>query len=130
MNKKKTNKTKIKDKIESLEKQSQIIRSELEEELEMTKERVINIGKIALGAGSGLLFSALVLKGLIGNKSKKSDSFVKYGSKRVYQRFINQMMSELSFQATKFLLGIAKDKLSSQTILKENTEDDDSDITG
>lgn len=130
MSKIRTSKTKIKHKIESLERQSQIIRGELEDELLITKQKVIDFGKIALGVGGGLIFSAIVLRGLVGKGSKKRDSFIKYGSKRVYQRFLNQMMSALSFQATKFFLGIAKDKLSSHKISKENTEDDDSDITG
>ena len=125
-----SNKTKIKQRIESLERQSQIIRRELEDELETTKEKVTNYGKIALGIGGGLIFSAIILKGLVGSKSGKSDLLKKHGSTRVYQRFIDQLINEVSNQATMFLLGIIKDKLSSYTGIKENAEDDDSEITG
>ena len=125
-----SDKTKIKQRIESLERQSQIIRRELEDELETTKEKVTNYGKIALGIGGGLIFSAIILKGLVGSKSGKSDLLKKHGSTRVYQRFIDQLINEVSNQATMFLLGIVKDKLNSYTAIKENTEDDDSEITG
>ena len=124
-----TNKTKIKQRIEALEKQSQRIREELQDELEITKDKVVDIGKIAIGVGAGLIFSAIILRGLVGKSANKS-ARLKHGSKRVYQRFINQLMSELSFQATKFVLGIAKDKLNSHAIIKKKTGDDDSDITG
>ena len=124
------NKTKIKQRIESLERQSLIIREELEDELEMTKEKAINLGKIALGIGGGLIFSAIILKGLVGTKSEKNKSLKNHGSTKVYQRFINQLMNEVSNQATMFLLDIIKDKLSSYTAIKENAEDDDSEITG
>ena len=125
-----SNKTKIKQRIESLERQSQIIRGELEDELEMTKEKVTNFGKIALGIGAGLFFSAIILKGLVGKKSETSDFLKKHGSTKVYQRFINQLINGASNQATMFLLGIIKDKLNSYTAIKENAEDDDSEITG
>ena len=125
-----SDKTKIKQRIESLERQSQIIRGELEDELEITKDKVTNYGKIALGIGGGLIFSAIILKGLVGSKSGKSDLLKKHGSTRVYQRFIDQLINEVSNQATMFLLGIIKDKLSSYTGIKENAEDDDSEITG
>lgn len=125
-----SDKTKIKQRIESLEKQSQMIRGELENELEMTKEKVTNFGKIALGIGGGLIFSAIILKGLIGKESGKSDLLKNHGSTRVYQRFINRLINEVSNQATMFLLDIVKDKLNSYTAIKENAEDDDSEITG
>jgi len=112
-----------------LEKQSQSIRRELREDLEITKEKVMGFGKIVIGVGGGLIFSAIILKGLIGKRSNKRPPS-KQVSKRVYQRFMNQLMSELSFQATKFVIGIAKDKLNSRKIIKENTGDNDSDITG
>ena len=124
-----TNKTKIKQRIEALEKQSQSIQEELQDELEITKGKVVDIGKIVIGVGAGLIFSAIILRGLVGKRSNKSAN-LKHGSKRVYQRFMNQLMSELSFQATKFVLGIAKDKLNSHAIIKKKTGDDDSDITG
>lgn len=125
-----SNKTKIKRRIESLERQSQIIREELEDELEMTKVRVTNFGKIALGIGGGLIFSAIILKGLVGSKSEKNKALKNHEPTRVYQRFINQVVNEVSNQATMFLLDIVKDKLSSYTTKKENAEDDDSEITG
>lgn len=130
MNKKLTNKTKIKQKIESLERQSQIIQGELENELGKTKKNVADLGKIALGVGGGLVLSALVLRSLIGKGGRKNNSGVKRGSKRVYQRFMDHLFSELSYQSTKFLLHIAKDMLNPHTLKKENAGDDDSEITG
>jgi hypothetical protein len=98
--------------------------------LEITKEKVINYGKIALGIGGGIIFSAIVLKALVGNSSIKSDSYVKHRSKRVYQRFKDQLIGELSGQAIGFLLRVAKDKFGSHIEKNENADDDDSDITG
>jgi hypothetical protein len=129
MNKKLTNKTKIKQRIESLERQSQVEQSELEIELMKTKKSVTDLGKIALGVGAGLVFSALVLRGLTGKGGGKSNPKGKQRSKRVYQRFMSQVFSELSFQSTKFLLNIAKDMLKPHTIKEENAEEDNSEIT-
>ena len=62
-----TNKTKIKHRIEELEQQSALIRKEIEGDLEVSKHKLSNFGKILLGIGSGLIFSAIVL-GLIFTK--------------------------------------------------------------
>lgn len=114
-----------------MERQSQIVQEELENELGKTKKNVADLGKIALGIGGGIVLSALVLRGLSGKSGRKNNSGVKRGSKRVYQRFMDQLFSELSFQGTKFLLHIAKDMLKPHTISKENAgEEDDSEITG
>ena len=130
MSKISTNKTKLKQRIESLELQSQIVRRELEDELEVTKNKAADLGKIALGIGGGLIFSAILLRGLGGKKGMKSDAYVKYRSKRVYQRFMGQLINEFSNQATRFLLGVARDKLNLYAENKEKAEDDDSEITG
>lgn len=131
MSRKLTNKTKIKQRIESLEKQSQIIQDELESELVKTKKTISDFGKIALVVGGGIVLSGLVLRGLTGRGGKKSDSTSgKKSSKRVYQRFMDQLYGELSFQSTKFLLNIAKDILNPHTINKENAGEDNSEFTG
>ena len=123
-----TNKTKIKQRIESLERQSKEVREELRGEIEITKEKLLDIGKIALGIGGGVLLSTLLLKRL-GGKRKDKGIKRKKDSKRVYQRFLNQLASELSFQATMFLLGVIKDKLNSETAGENKAEDDDFKIT-
>ncbi len=128
-NKTNTDKTKIKQKIESLEKQSQLIRNELNDEIEISINRVVDIGKVVLGIAGGLVFSAIVLGGLSGRKSKKKEIGKSRPSKRVYQRLKNQLANELSYQATLFITGVLKDKLSSY--LKENDksgEDDSEDL--
>lgn len=130
MGKTSTNNTKIKQKIDSLERQSELLRDEIEHDLVVTKERVSDLGKIALGIGGGIIFSAIVLRGLIGKKGKDSKSGYKRSSKKVYQRFFDQLFSELSHQGTNLLLGIVKDKLTSITDNNEHKKDDDSDITG
>ena len=129
MSKISTSKTKLKQRIESLELQSQTVRRELEDELEVTKSKAADLGKIALGIGGGLIFSAILLGGLGGKKGIKSDASVKHRSKRVYQRFTDQLINEFSNQATRFLLGVARDKLNLYVENKEKT-DDDSEITG
>lgn len=121
------NKTKLKQKIEELEKQSLLIRSELEDEIEVTKDKVSDVAKIILGIGGGLLFSAIILSSIIGKKRKSPEQ---YKSKRVHHRFRDQLTHELTNQATNFLVGLAKDKLSTYIDKKENTKDEDSDITG
>ena len=124
-----TNKTKIKHRIESLERQSELLKEELEDELKSTREKLIDIGKIALGIGGGLIFSALILRSLIGRKSNYEEGKLHYGSRRVYHRFKDQLIHELSTQATGLMLGIAKDQLKAYRKKTENTENDDADIT-
>ena len=102
-----TNKNKIKLRIDELEQQSVLIRKEIEGDLEVSKTKIVDIGKVILGIGGGLIFSAIVLGGLSGRK-RKGDSDGKYRSKRVYHRFRDQLGHELTGQATDFLLGLAK----------------------
>jgi len=123
-----TNKTKLKQRIEQLELQSQILKQELEGELDVTKSRISDIGKIILGITGGLIFSAIVLGGLSSGR-KKPKGGDEYKSKKVYQRFRDQLTHELTSQALEFLLGVVKDKLSSYKEKKEITGDDDSEIT-
>ena len=128
MNKITRNKTKIKEKIESLEEESLKIRAELEDELETSKDRILDIGKIALGIGGGIIFSAIVLRGIIGKRDDGQEVSHKYKSKKVYQRFREQLVRELSMQATKFLLKMAKDKLSTYIEEKDKTGGNDSEV--
>lgn len=130
MSKMAKNKTKIKQKIESLEEESQHLKDELEGELNVVKEKAIDIGKIALGIGGGIIFSAIVLKVLFGKKGKTDDEHINYETRRVYHRFRDQLAHELSVQATRFLLGTAKDTLKSYIEKNKDAEDDDSEIAG
>lgn len=129
MNKITRNKTRIKEKIDSLEQESLKIRAELGEELETSKDRILDIGKIALGIGGGIIFSAIVLRGVIGRRSDGEEIAHKYRSKKVYQRFRDQLVRELSMQATKFLLKLAKDKLSEYIEERDKTVGNDSEVT-
>lgn len=129
MNKATANKNRLHQKIVMLEKQSNQVKAELEDELFITRKKVTNLGKIALGIGGGLFFSALVFGRLNTRKGKKS--LVQNGStrKRVYQRFFDQLITELSANASEFIIGIAKDRLRANWDKKEKTEDDDSEFT-
>ena len=126
MNKTAANTTKINLKIEELERQSKLIKEELEAELGHTKQQITDIGKIVLGIGGGIVISALILGALTSKKKRKTDSNTPYRSKRVYHRFRDQLARELTSQATSFLLGIAKDKLTTIAEKKENEENDNS----
>ena len=123
-----TNKNKIKLRIDELEQQSVLIRKEIEGDLEVSKTKIVDIGKVILGIGGGLIFSAIILGGWSGRK-RKGDSDGKHRSKRVYHRFRDQLGHELTGQATDFLLGLAKDKLNQYIGNRENIKDDDSSIT-
>ena len=65
------NKSKIRERIELLEAQSEELRAELEGDLVETKTKVATMGKVVLGVAGGLIFSAIVLGGLSGRKEKK-----------------------------------------------------------
>ena len=121
------NKNKIRQRIDELEKQSSELRKEIESEFELTKHKVFDFGKVALGIGGGLLFSAIILGGLAGRRGNK-DGGNKYSSKRVHHRFKDQLTRELANQVTDFLINIAKDKLSASLDTKER-EDNDSAVT-
>ena len=118
-----TNKNKINQRIDELEKQSAELRNEIESEFEVTKQKVFDIGKIVLGISGGVLFSAIILGQLAGKRGNK-DGGKKYLSKRVYHRFRDQLARELTSQVTDFLLNIAKDKLSARldTNVKEDND--------
>ena len=124
-----TNKTRLKQKIEQLEAQSEILKQELEGELVVTRSKIADIGKIVLGISGGLIFSAIVLSSLSSRK-KQYKKGNEYKSRKVYQRFRDQLAHELTSQATEFILGIVKDKLSAYAEKQELSEDDDTEITG
>ncbi len=130
MTKTAANKTKIQKKIEELEKQSLVIREELENDLDFSKEKILLAGKIALGISAGLIFSAIIIKGLFDKKEQSNKVLAKKGSGRVYQRFRNQLMHQLSAQATGFLLGIARERFKSYISKHAHVDDEDSDNTG
>ena len=102
------------------------MKNELENELDHTKEKVAHLGKIALGIGGGLLLTFLIVGKFSNKKNQPSKTGDYPKSKRVYHRFRDQLVHELTSQATIFLLGIAKDKLSSMGDNKESKENVDS----
>lgn len=110
MSKRNTNKTAINERIELLEKQSKLIQDELGGEVELAKTKIANIGKMALGIGGGLILSAIILKGIFGSGQK--DGTKKHKPQRVYHKFRDQLVGEVSNQALEFVLGIAKDKIN------------------
>ena len=81
-----------------------------------------------VGIGGGIIFSAIVLRGIIGRRDDEKEVSHRYKSKRVYQRFREQLVRELSMQATKFLLKMAKDKLSTYIEEKDKTGGNDSEV--
>ena len=122
------NKSKIRERIELLEAQSEELRAELEGDFVETKTKVATMGKVVLGVAGGLIFSAIVLGGLSGRKGKKNGKRLDYGygSRKVYHRFRDQLTHELSSQLMEFLLGVAKDRLSAYVEKNEDGEQADS----
>ena len=120
-------KTRIQKKIAQLEKESRLVKAELEDELLITKEKVSNLGKLALGIGGGLVFTAILL-GSIGKRGSKKKGQYNRSSKRVYHRFLDQLIAELSTQATDFVLDIAKNKIETIMGKNGNTENDNSEL--
>lgn len=116
-------KTKIKERIDLLERQSAELRKEIRAEIEVTKHKVSDFGKIALGIGSGLIFSAIILAGLAGRKGTKNQA-EKTSSKRVYHRFKDHLARELTSHVTDLIVNIAKDKLSAHQGSKEKENND------
>ncbi len=111
MSKTATGKTKIKERIESLEHQSELLKRELEGELEETKQNILNFGKIALGITGGLILGKIVVSGLLGRRKDKKKNY-KASRPRVYHRFKDQLLKEASHQALLFLLEIARAKMT------------------
>lgn len=103
-------KTAIHERIEMLEHQSDLIKKELEGELQETKKKAIDLGKIALGIGGGIVLSSIILKSVFGNQ--KDVEGKRYKPKRVYHKFKDQLLGEISSQVLVFILGIAKDKIN------------------
>ncbi len=123
MSKTAINKTLIKQKIELLEKQSHLIQDEINDELTVSKSKIADLGKITLGIGAGLIFSAIILKGFFGKEVKSENSYRRPKSNRVYQRFFDQLFSELSGQAFELIMKSAKKKLNSISKNTENAQD-------
>jgi len=129
MSKEAANNTKIKLKIEDLEKQSKLIREEMEGELDLARDKITDLGKILLGILGGLFVSAIIVGGLAGRKKNKDYSESHLRTRRVHHKFRDQLAHELTGQATNFLLGLAKDKLTTIIDKKETAEDDNSGVT-
>jgi len=128
MSKKRMHKTAIHERIELLEAESDRIRKELDDELQLTKKKASDIGKIALGIGGGLVLSAIILKGIFGSHDKDDKAQGEYRPKRVYHKFRDQLIGEISSQALVFILEIAKDKINSFLEKDSKTEKDDSEF--
>jgi hypothetical protein len=125
MNKIARDKTKIKQKLALLERQSELLKEELEGELVVTKKKVADLGKITLGVGAGLVFTVILIGSFGSKKGKRKTK--SGGTRRVYHRFLDQLTSELTERATDFILGVAKEKL--RAYKDKTVEDDDSEIT-
>lgn len=130
MNKEIANKTRLKHKIAVLQRQSDLVKGELEDELLLTRKKVSNIGKIALGIGGGLIFSAIVIGRIGSGKNNKKSLQMGYPRRRVYHRFLDQLFTELSSQATDYIVGVAKERLNAFRDKYEKTEDNDSEFIG
>lgn len=126
MSKMKMHKSEINQKIELLERQSDLVRQELGQELQSTKKKVADIGKIALGVGGGLILSAIILRGIFGSNSDEAGK--DYHTRRVYHKFRDQLLGEISSQALVFILGIARDKLKPFLDQSTKNEKDDSEL--
>lgn len=120
------NESKIKKRIEILQKQSELVRGEIELEALLAKRRVKNIGMIALGIGGGLVFSAILLKSIF---RKKDDKPSVRRSRRVYHNFKDKLVAELSNQALLLFLTVAKNKIRAHLLQStSNVEKNDSEI--
>jgi hypothetical protein len=121
----KPTKTSINDRIADLERQSDLLREAIDQDIEQTRKRAIDIGKMALIVGGGVVLSMIVLKSFFGNKNEEVQA---QSRPRVYHRFRNQIGSELSNRAALYFLGLAQEKLMSY--LQPNRENDENpDVT-
>ena len=125
MNTRKPTKASINDRIAILERQSDLLREAIDQDLHETRERAINIGKMALIVGGGVVLSMIVVKSFFGHKNEEGQT---QSRPRVYHRFRDQIGSELSNRAALFFLGLAQEKLMSY--LQPNKENDENpDVT-
>jgi len=120
MNKRKPTKTSINDRIAALEHQSELLREAIDQDLQETRKRAIDIGKMALIVGGGVVLSMIVYKSFFGKSEEGKQA---PSSPRVYHRFRDQIGSELSNRAALFFLGLAQQKLMSY--LQPNRENDE-----
>lgn len=124
MNRTTKNKSDIHQRIELLEQQSELIKKEIGEELNTTKKKALDLGKIALGIGGGILLSAIIIRSLGGSRSDEHHE--QHAPRRVYHKFKDQLLHEFSNQAMVFILGIAKDKINNYLHQGENARKNDS----
>ncbi|MDZ7606344.1 MAG: hypothetical protein U5K79_12335 [Cyclobacteriaceae bacterium] len=120
MNKRKPTRTSINDRIATLERQSELLREAIDQDLNETRERAIDIGKMALIVGGGVVLSMIVFKSFFGHKDDEEQS---HSRPRVYHRFRDQIGSELSNRAALYFLGLAQEKLMSY--LQPNRENEE-----
>lgn len=126
MMKKTKTETAINRRIEKLEQQSDLIRKELEGELYLSKKKVKNIGKLAIGIGGGFVAALMLFRLFSHSEDTPDTTSPPTSTRRVYHRFRDQLLGELSNQALLFVLGIAKDKIGQHLNRDIKTESDDS----
>lgn len=125
MNKKKLTRTSINARIEALEHQSALLREAIDQDFEVTTKRMIDIGKMALVIGGGVVLAMIIYKSFFDQKENEEPVV---NRPRVYHRFRDQIGSELSNRAALFFLGLAQEKLKSY--LKSNRENNENpDVT-
>ena len=125
MNKRKPTKRSINDRIATLERQSEILREAIDQDIEQTRKRAIDIGKMALIVGGGVVLSMVIYKSFFRQRGEHEQT---PSRPRVYHRFRDQIGSELSNRAAMFFLGLAQEKLMSY--LQPNRENDENpDVT-
>jgi len=71
----------------------------------------------------------IILKGIFGNSDKgEKEDRGDYRPRRVYHKFRDQLIGEISSQALVFILEIAKDRINSLLERDSKTDEDDSEI--
>lgn len=118
-------KTNINKRIEALERHSALLREAIDNDFDDTKNQAVQIGKMALMVGGGVVLSMILLKVFF---SKNGDDEAQIERPRVYHRFRDQLASELTNRAASIFLEMAQEKL--QTILQPNqAANDDSEVS-
>ncbi len=119
----------IQRRIEKLEKQSEELKKELEGELLSAKNKAKDIGKLALGIGGGFLAVFLSYMIFTKNEGQKDEPEPRHQTRRVYHRFRDQLVGELSNQALLLILGVAKDKMGQHLKKDANREKDAAEVS-
>lgn len=114
MTRKEIDKNSIRQRMASLESQSEQIQQELQREMYAAGNKILDLSKVGIGIVGGLIISTFIVKKLLAgseNKKRHHLNTIHKGSKRVYQRFRDEIIQELSGQALIFALSVLKGKL-------------------